>query len=272
MKNISEATLDLSGASFVDGIEYSFPAGSLLAPGAPLVLVSNAVAFPRRYGAGVAVFGEYGGQLDNTGDRLELRYPFGAPVLAFTWQDEWHPPTDGDGYSLVALNQNAAADGNLAASWAISAQPAGSPGNSASGYSLTYESWRHYHFSAAEQLLPGLAGPQDNPDDDALKNLMEYALGTDPRGGQPESRLPRIGMITVGNDHFATLTWQRPERALDLTYSPEFSSDLGGWDQSSVKVGTAVPSGGGMESVTFRTTLPSGMGLRKFSRLHVRKP
>lgn len=49
LKNISASTLDLSGAAFTDGIEYSFPAGSLLAPGATLVLVSNAAAFPRRH-------------------------------------------------------------------------------------------------------------------------------------------------------------------------------------------------------------------------------
>ncbi|MFN0129143.1 MAG: CotH kinase family protein [Verrucomicrobiales bacterium] len=272
LKNISAVTLDLSGASFVDGIEYSFPAGSLLAPDATLVLVSNAAAFPRRYGAGVAVFGDYGGQLDNTGDRLELRYPFGDFVLAFTWRDDWHSPTDGDGYSLVARNQNAAADGNLPASWAISPQLAGSPGTSASGYSLTFESWRHSHFSAADQLLPGYAGPHDDPDGDTLKNLMEYALGTDPRSAIPPTALPTVGSMSVGADRLLTLTWQRPLRTLDLTYTPGFSFDLTIWSQASVPAGPALPAGDGMETVSYRGVEPAVSQARGFGTLHVSKP
>lgn len=272
LKNISAATLDLSGASFVDGIEYTFPSGSLLAPGATLVLVSNAAAFPRRYGAAIAVSGDYGGQLDNTGDRLELRYPFGGPVLAFSWQDDWHRPTDGDGYSLVALTQTAAADGNLPASWAISPQRGGSPGSTAGGYSLTFESWRHYHFIAAEQLQPGLAGPQDDPDSDALVNLMEYALGTNPRAGQPSSALPSAGRITLGTDLFPTLTFQRPERTLDLTYLPEFSPGLDAWSQAGLMVGTAATSGDGLETVTFRGLVPVAASGKAFSRLRALKP
>ena len=272
LKNISAATLDLSGASFVDGIEYSFPVGSLLAPGATLVLVSNAVAFSRRYSAGVSVFGDYGGQLDNTGDRLELRYPFGAPVLAFTWRDDWHTPTDGDGYSLVARDQNSAADGNLPASWAISPQLAGSPGASASGYSLTYKSWRHYHFSDAEQLLLGLADPQDDPDGDTLINLMEYALGTDPRSGTPAPALPTVGSISVGADHFLTLTWQRPLRILDLSYTPGFSFDLITWSQASVMAAPALPVGDGLENVTYRGEEPAVSRARGFCQLQVSRP
>ncbi len=271
LKNISAATLDLSGAAFVDGIEYMFPAGSLLAPGATIVLVSNAVAFPRRYGAGVAIFGDYGGQLDNTGERIELRYPFGAPVLSFTWSDDWHKPTDGTGYSLVSLNQNAA-DANLPSSWAISPLIAGTPGANGSGYSLTFESWRHYHFSAAEQLQPGLAGPLDDADHDTLLNLMEYAFGTDPRASQPDSVLPRAGTVTAGGQLYATLTWQRPLRTLDLTYAPDFSSDLTAWSQDSVITGAPAPAGPELETVTFRRLTPGAAAGSTFTRLHVSKP
>ncbi len=271
LKNISASTLDLSGAAFTDGIDYSFPAGSLLAPGATLVLVSNAAAFPRRYGAGIAVSGDYGGQLDNTGDRLELAYPFGAPVLAFTWRDAWHTPTDGTGYSLVALNQNAPADGNLPDSWAISPQLNGSPGIPASGYSLTFESWRHYHFTAAEQLQSGLAGPQDDPDGDSLVNLMEYALGTEPRTSTAGAAQPLPGLAAVGPDRFLTLTWSRPVRALDLTYTARFSPDLVTWSENSVMVGSPVPSTDGMETVRFRGTAKASPQVPGFSRLQVSK-
>ena len=249
----------------------SFPAGSSLAPGATLVLVSNAAAFPRRYGAGIAVSGDYGGQLDNTGDRLELAYPFGAQMLAFTWRDAWHTPTDGTGYSLVALDQNAPADGNLPASWAISPQLNSSPGIPASGYSLTFESWRHYHFTAAEQLQSGLAGPQDDPDGDSLVNLMEYALGTEPRTSTAGAAQPLPGLAAVGPDRFLTLTWSRPVRALDLTYTARFSPDLVTWSENSVMVGSPVPSTDGMETVRFRGTAKASPQVPGFSRLQVSK-
>lgn len=271
LKNISAATLDLSGAAFVDGIDYTFPSGSTLAPGATLVLVSNAAAFPRRYGAGVTIFGEYTGQLDNTGEHVELRYPFGSPVLAFTYRDDWHLPTDGAGYSLVALNQNAPGDGNQAAAWAISPETGGSPGSSSSGDSLTFESWLHYHFTAAEQAQQGLAGPQDDPDGDTLGNFLEYSLGTDPRSNTPESDLPKVGTLIAGDDVFLTLTWKRPQRILDVVYTPGFSFDLAGWSLESVAAGPVVPSADGMETLTFRGTLPVLQRAHGFSRLTVGK-
>jgi hypothetical protein len=271
LKNTGAVALDLSGASFVDGIEYTFPAGSTLASGATLVLVSNAAAFPRRYGAGVTVFGEYAGQLDNTGEHVELRYPFGGPVISFTYRDDWHVPTDGAGYSLVALNQGAPGDANQPVAWAISPEANGSPGSSSAGYSLTFESWLHYHFTAAEQAQPGMAGPQDDPDGDTLSNLMEYALGTDPRSSTPENQLPKAGKITVGADVYLALTWNRPQRVLDLDYTPAFSFDLAVWSAASVAAGPAVPPVNGMETVTFRGTVPALSNVRGFSRLSVGK-
>ncbi|HWB06813.1 MAG TPA: CotH kinase family protein [Verrucomicrobiales bacterium] len=272
LKNIGAQTLDLSGAAFVDGIEYTFPSGSTIAPGAALVLVSNAAAFARRYGAGVAVFGEYAGQFDNTGEHVELRYPFGATVFEFTYRDDWHTPTDGAGYSLVALDQTAAADGKDAGDWAISAEMGGSPGGSANGYSLTFDSWRHHRFTAAELPLPGISGAMDDPDMDGVVNLLEYALGTDPRARTAEGELPKAGSLTIGADVFATLTFSRPLRVLDAVYTPEFSYALTGWSADIVAAGPAVPSANGTETVTFRSTVPVPQGGRAFSRLTVGLP
>ena len=43
-------TLDLAGARFVEGVTFTFPGGTTLAPGGRLVVVRNAAAFAARYG------------------------------------------------------------------------------------------------------------------------------------------------------------------------------------------------------------------------------
>ena len=67
-------SLDLSGLHFTQGIDYHFPEGSMLAPGAYYLLVRNIDAFAVRYGAGIAVDGvfENGTRLDNAGERIKL--------------------------------------------------------------------------------------------------------------------------------------------------------------------------------------------------------
>lgn len=59
LTNTGGITLDLSGVVFFDGIDFTFPPGSTLAPGAEVVLVRNAVAFEDRYGSTLNVAGSY---------------------------------------------------------------------------------------------------------------------------------------------------------------------------------------------------------------------
>jgi hypothetical protein len=271
IRNVTAGPLELSGAAFVEGIDYTFPQGSVIGPNATIVLVSNAVAFARRYGAGVTVYGEYAGQLDNSGERLVLLDPFGQTVLDFTYRDSWHLPVDGGGYSMVAINQTVPGNPNDPAAWAISAELNGSPGSASTGYSLTFESWLHYHFTESELVSQGLSGLQDDPDADGLVNLMEYALGTDPRSVTPESQLPKAGKTNPETGDFLTLTFSRPLGTLDLTYTPEFSFDLSGWSAASVAVGAPVASGTGRETVVFRGTVPAGLRARGFARLNAGK-
>src|SRR5205085_8331844 len=48
LKNVAPTNLELSGVHFTDGISYTFPAGSFVAPGNVGVLVSNRAAFSNR--------------------------------------------------------------------------------------------------------------------------------------------------------------------------------------------------------------------------------
>ena len=65
-------TIELGNATFVAGIEFTFPLNTTLAPGHRLLLVSNTTAFEAEHGAGLSIAGEFAGSLDNDGEQLIL--------------------------------------------------------------------------------------------------------------------------------------------------------------------------------------------------------
>jgi hypothetical protein len=132
LKSISPNPVDLFDARFIAGIEFSFSTSSnlsALVPGQSLVLAKNPSAFKARYGERSNVAGPYAGSLDNDGERLQLVNSFGVTILDFEYRDDWHPITDGHGFSLVLSNDNAGLSRSSSKlSWHPSANPGGSPG------------------------------------------------------------------------------------------------------------------------------------------------
>ncbi|MDB4673661.1 lamin tail domain-containing protein [Verrucomicrobiales bacterium] len=108
--NISpDLTIDLSGASLTDGVSYTFPAGTVLAPGETVIVASNPAAFALRYNSEALATG-FVGQLDNGGEKIRLEDAGGENVLSFSYDDEWQPSTDGDGQVLTIVDANAGFD------------------------------------------------------------------------------------------------------------------------------------------------------------------
>ncbi|MBN1671373.1 MAG: lamin tail domain-containing protein [Kiritimatiellae bacterium] len=130
VKNTGTSTRGLSEMCF-KGIRYTFPAGTELAAGQFVVLARDKLAFEARYG--FAPFGQYGGALDNGGERLALLDSDGTTVVSVKYNDAdpWPAAADGDGHSLVP----AAPDGDYGdgaaddpANWRASNLIGGSPG------------------------------------------------------------------------------------------------------------------------------------------------
>jgi hypothetical protein len=127
-------TLNLAGVHFNAGITFDFTDSAItsLAPGEFAVIARNSAALAERYGAGLPIAGEYGGRLDNAGETLAILDSDEAIVQSFTYDDVgvgWHPSTDGEGYSLVIINQDAAAaTWNDGPSWRPSNSIGGTPG------------------------------------------------------------------------------------------------------------------------------------------------
>ena len=147
--NISANFADLSGCAFMNGIEYAFPAGTVLNPGARLVV--NAAQFLNTTA------------LSNGGERLRLEAPGGVTIKDFTYDDAppWPLAADGLGPSLVLIAPQTNPNHNLAANWRTSTAAGGNPG--------------------ADDAIHFTGVPGDDDDANGWTNLVEYALGADPQ-------------------------------------------------------------------------------------------
>ncbi len=101
--NIGSETIDLNLVKFTDGIEFVFPRVEL-APGGHVLVVKDVTAFEAKYGSGLLIAGQYTGSLNNGGERLGLHDAAGAIIHDFSYRDDWHDGTDGDGFSLTIVD------------------------------------------------------------------------------------------------------------------------------------------------------------------------
>ena len=113
LKNISASTtLDLNGVHFSNGIGFAFTGSAVtsLAPGQRVLVVKNPTLFALRYGGGLPVAGAYAGSLENNGERIQLLDADNEEILDFSYNNSWYPITDGAGFSLVIVDENAEPD------------------------------------------------------------------------------------------------------------------------------------------------------------------
>lgn len=121
------------------------------------------------------------------------------------------------------------------------------------------ESWRLANFEMTENT--GQAADSADPDNDGRPNLLEYALGTDPRaatGGAPVTLTRSGNVLTLSFNHIGDTT---------LTYTVEAGNDLSGW--STVATYTGLSSAG---ATTYTDDVSLTGGVRRFLRLKVTAP
>jgi hypothetical protein len=133
MQNIGDAEVNLQGIAIAGAIEFDFSTSDVthLGPQEFIILVKNLEAFGARYETdGVAIAGEFDGQLSNGGETVTVQDPLGDALQSFAYDDAWYPSTDGTGHSLVIVDASLPIETwNLGESWHPSTQPGGSPGN-----------------------------------------------------------------------------------------------------------------------------------------------
>ena len=272
LQNTGPSALDLGGAYFEEGINFTFPKPFLLNPNQRCLIVSNLQAFQVRYGNSLLVAGEFSGSLDNGGETLRLLDPLGEEILSFYYDDDWYPVPVGQ-YRTLIIRQPLPSytDYGLHASWQLSDQQNGSPAAGDTAVSVVYEGWRYDYFSDAQ--LPTLLNPDlpaalsQDPDHDGSSNFDEYAFGSNPTTANSNVEATP-GMITIGPDKYLTLTFKRPVNAIDLNYFVECSDSLTGdsWYLDALPVAAPVSLGNGLEQITYRDTIAMTDGPRRFMR------
>lgn len=239
LTNISTTlTLNLSGVRFTDGIEFQFPAGSSLAPGAQILVVYNQSVFESVHGAGHPVAGVFSsGRLSNGGETIKLDDSDGSTIRDFKYDNNlpWPTPAAGQGYSLVLINPNSNPDHSLPWNWKPSQTSGGTPGT-----------------SSPTTVFSGQ--PDEDLDGDGLSALLEHALGTSDLSSNASPLT-----LTEG-----TLTFPKNLAADDIRVIVESSSDLLTWQDNATLVDQFHNSDGTM---TESWSLPAAS--RLFTRLKI---
>ncbi|MFA6960170.1 MAG: Ig-like domain-containing protein [Opitutaceae bacterium] len=100
--------------------------------------------------------------------------------------------------------------------------------------SLSYTDWKALHFSSGQLADSAVSGPDADPDGDALTNLMEYALDSDPLTPSLDA-LPVLDTVDVSGSTYLRLTITRKTDRTDVSPVVELSGDLlNPWSSSGV--------------------------------------
>jgi len=88
----------------------------------------------------------------------------------------------------------------------------------------TFGFWQTNKFTTSELADPNISGPAADPDQDSFPNLLEYALGLEPKTFDSGSTLN-----TVLTNGVFTLSFPHLKAATDVTLAAQVSSDLLSW-------------------------------------------
>ena len=97
------ASIDLSGWSFEQGIGFTFPQGTTVAPGAYVVLYHDRAMFEAKYGALPNAMGPYARELDDGGEEILLVDANGNPADYVDYNDADPWPIRPDGIRAAEL-------------------------------------------------------------------------------------------------------------------------------------------------------------------------
>lgn len=125
--NQNSVDIDLSGWRLSGGIDFNFPAGTVIAGGGYLVIAADPAALMLA-GGPAGTLGPFGGMLDNGGEGLRLRNNNDRIMDGVDYDDRppWPVGADGSGASLAKIEPRTRSDG--AEYWTHSLEMGGTPG------------------------------------------------------------------------------------------------------------------------------------------------
>jgi hypothetical protein len=191
--------MNLTASSFVRGITYLFPPGSVLLPGEFIVLASDSNHFNSRYG--FKPFGEYEGQLNNGGETIALIDAAEDTVFSFSYSDDppWPAEADGGGYSLVARTTGGSGNPGNADYWTVSGNIHGSPGMDDIVSNIGISDMNYPVKFILSQNYPNPFNPSTTIEYSIPVNSIQYSVGgrSDKSFNQQSSQSKTDGRISV---------------------------------------------------------------------------
>jgi hypothetical protein len=128
------------------------------------------------------------------------------------------------------------------------------------------DAWRRAYFSDSELADVSVSGDLADPDGDGLPNLVEYALGTNPRLADPNPLAPQIAQNRL------TISFTRARAASDVTLVVEASDNLRDWHSGAGWIEeVGCEDEGPRQRLTVRLAAPVSAQTASFLRLRVQK-
>ena len=144
----------------------------------------------------------------------------------------------------------------------------------AQAFPTSYATWRDLSFNRTTDAA-AIKDPTQDPDNDGISNLLEFALGTSPRLADMPSALPVGAILPDGPENYLALTCRINAAASGANIVVEVSSLLqqGTWTSGPGNTVSLVPmaeSLDGARTFTIRNAAPVDAATpRKFIRLSI---
>lgn len=137
------------------------------------------------------------------------------------------------------------------------------------------EGWRLAKFTEAELGNNSISGNEADPDLDGIANLMEYALGLDPKQAAVGALLPAVYTEQISGVDYLALRYRRPMNGRPgLAYVHQVGGDLLAWASgaAATTLVAVTPNSDGTETVSVRDNLAMSSQTSRFIRLQVPPP
>jgi fibronectin type 3 domain-containing protein len=228
LTNPGTTAVDLSGASFVNGIHYTFPAGTTLPAGGYVVVSENPAALQTAYG--VSSFGPWDGKLSNSGEDVTIDDAGGNQLDDVSYGATFPWPTIGDspgpGYDIELIKPNL--DNSLGGNWRSY--------NPAAPKTVTLiakgSSWEYRKGTAEATPAPNAIGSWRGLDyvEDSNWKTGTLPIGYDPAGG-PTISTKLTDMSGSYTSVFLRKTFSIPDPAevLGLTLQAMYDDGFNIW-------------------------------------------